>query len=323
MNPMHRRNLLIRGSALAGGALLLPHASRAASYPTRPVRVIVPQAPGGAADQMIRAIASRLETQWVQSVLIDYKPGGGSVLATQAVLRSAPDGYTLGTCGSSLSINALLRKDLPYKLSDVQLLSRIGFYTTVLVAHPTLPANNVRELIALARQQPPLYGSNGVGSAAHLAGELLNHMGGISMQHVPYNGASKMYTDMLGGRLPLGFAIATSAEPFVKSGQLKVLGVTNAARSQLYPQWPAVSETLPGYEAVNWAGIFGPTGMPQDVVDQLSTDLLKAVRNNDTRKALIGMGVDVVEQSAGDFAAFVKVDGERIGPLTKKIGPLE
>lgn len=149
MNTLHptRRQSL----ALAFAPWFAPSVGRAGTFPTRPVRVIVPQQPGGAADQMIRLIAEKLEALWGQSVLIDYKPGGGSVLATQTVARSPADGYTIGTAGSSLTINALLRKDLPYRMADVQPLARIGYYTTVVVAHPSLAARDVRDLIALAR----------------------------------------------------------------------------------------------------------------------------------------------------------------------------
>jgi tripartite-type tricarboxylate transporter receptor subunit TctC len=304
-------------TVLAGAA---PAAAQ--DFPSRPVRVIVPQAPGGAADAMARLIADQLKAAWGQSVIVDHKPGGGAVLATQFVARSAPDGYTLGTAGSSLTINAVLRKDLPYRMGDVQPLARIGYYTTVVVAHPALEANNVSELVALARRQSLLYGSNGIGSAAHLAGELLNSMAGIQMQHVPYNGAAKMYTDLIAGRLQLGIAIASSAEPFVKSGQLKVIGVTNAKRSALFPQWPAIAEALPGYEAVNWAGLYGPAGLPAAVTEKISADVVKVLRSPETRRALTGMGIDVAEQPAADFVDFLKQDLDRITPVAAKVGPL-
>jgi tripartite-type tricarboxylate transporter receptor subunit TctC len=320
---LERRRWLAQAAALAAGAALLHGRARAAAFPAKPVKVIVPQAPGGAADQMIRLIAERLEQRWGQSVLIEYKPGGGSVLATQTVARSPADGHTIGTAASSLTLNAVLRRSLPYKMAEVLPLARIGYFTTVLLAHPAVPAKDVRELVALGRKEPLLYGSNGAGSAAHLAGALLSQMAGIEMQHVPYNGAARMYTDMVGGRLPLGFAIATSAESFVKAGQLKVIGVTNAARSPLYPAWPAISETLPGYEAVNWTGLYGPAGMPREIAEQLSNDIVAVLRDDGTRKALQGMGIDVAEQAAGPFAAFIQRDLERITPLAKSIGTLE
>lgn len=320
MPNITRRTWLVQGAA--AGLLATPPAW-GAEFPERPVRLVLPQPPGGAADQMARLLAERLEALWGQSVVIEHKPGGGSVLATQYVARSTPDGYAIGTAGSSLTINAVLRKDLPFRIGDLQPLARVGYYTTVLLAHPDLPAQDVRGLLALARATPQLYGSNGVGSAAHLAGELLAQMGGVNLQHVPYNGAAKMYTDMIGGRLPLGFAIATSAETFVKSGQLKVIGVTTAARSPLYPQWPAIAEQLPGYEAVNWAGLYGPAGLPRAVLDKLSGSLIQVLRQPETRKALQGMGIEVAEQPAAEFEAFIRQDLERLAPVARKLGPLK
>lgn len=319
-----RRRCLGAGIALGALGLAGPLGARAATaFPTRPVRIVIGQAPGGAADQLVRLLAERLEALWGQSVLIEYKPGGGSIVATQTVARSAPDGYTLGTAASSLTINAQLRKDLPYRIADVLPIARVGYYTTVLVANPAFPANDVRELIARAKAQPLLYGSNGVGSAAHLAAELLNRMAGIEMQHVPYNGAAKMYTDVIGGRLQIGFAIASSAESFVRNGQLKVLGVTNATRSALYPSWPAISETLPGYEAVNWTGLIAPAGLPRDLAERLSTDIVGVLRQPETRKALAAMGVDVAEQNGAEFSTFVHRDLERIAPLAARLGSLQ
>jgi tripartite-type tricarboxylate transporter receptor subunit TctC len=323
MQGITRRRWMAENAALVAGAAFGMRQAWAQAFPSRQVHVIVPQAPGGAADQMIRVIAERLRAQWNQPVVVEYKPGGGSVLATQTVARSTPDGYTLGTAGSSLTLNAVLRKNLPYRMQDVMPLARIGYYTTVLVAFPSVAAKDVAEVIALAKKSPLHYGSNGVGSAAHLAGALLNHRAGIEMEHVPYNGAAKMYTDMVGGRLPLGFAIAGSADTFVKSGQLKVIGVTNATRSSLYPSWPAISETLPGYEAVNWAGIYGPAGLPKAVAEQLSADIVKALRHAETRAALTSMGVEVAEQNADEFSAFIARDVERIVPVAKQIGTLE
>jgi tripartite-type tricarboxylate transporter receptor subunit TctC len=321
---LNRRSILALGATIFGPFTTRALASdAAATFPDHVVHVVVPQAAGGAADTMARFLAAQLGTLWHQSVIVDNKPGGGSALATAFVTHSQPDGYTIGTAGSSLTINAVLRKKQPYELSEVLPIARIGYYTTALVATPGLAANNVRELIALAKTQPLNFGSNGVGSAAHLAGELLNEMAGLQMQHVPYNGATKMYGDMIGGRLQLGFAIASSAEPFVKRGQLKVIGVTNATRSPLFPDWPAISETLPGYEAINWAGIYGPVGIAPEIVGKLSATFLEVLRNGETRKTLTALGIEVAEQGSAEFAAFLKSDVQRIARLAKTIGTLE
>jgi tripartite-type tricarboxylate transporter receptor subunit TctC len=322
-NP-NRRSLLALGAAMLGSLPPRVRASDAAvAFPDHVVHLVVPQAPGGAADTMARFLAAQLSALWHQPVVVDNKPGGGSALATAFVTHSQPDGYAIGTAGSSLTINAVLRTKQPYELSEVLPIARIGYYTTALVATPGLAANNVRELIALAKVQPLNFGSNGVGSAAHLAGELLDEMAGLQMQHVPYNGATKMYGDMIGGRLQLGFAIASSAEPFVKRGQLKVIGVTNATRSPLFPEWPAISETLPGYEAINWAGIYGPAGITSEIVGRLSASLLEVLRDGETRKTLTALGIEVSALGSTEFRAFLKDDVQRISRLGKKIGTLE
>ena len=259
MDAIRRQWIL---GAVAG--LGLHGLARAESFPSRPVRIVLPQPPGGAADRLGRTLAERLETRWKQAVILDNKPGGGVVVGTLAVARAAPDGYSLGLLGSSLSINAVQRKDLPYDIRDLAPLARVGYYTVALVAPASFPANDVKGLIALAKSRPGKlsFGSNGIGTSTQLAGEMLNHMAGTELQHVPYNGAAKMYTDMLGGLIPLGFSVVSSAQAFIRSGQMKVLGVTSAQRSPLFPQWPAIAETLPGYESVNWAGVAAPAALP-------------------------------------------------------------
>jgi tripartite-type tricarboxylate transporter receptor subunit TctC len=242
---VRRRTLL---TAAAAG-IAVPAFAQPQRFPSRSVKIVLPQPPGGAADRLARMLGDRLQAYWKQPVVMDNRPGGGVVIGTLAVVRAPADGYTIGLLGSSLSINAVQRKDLPYEVKDLQPLARVGYYTVALVAAANFPANNVKELIALAKSRPPntvSFGSNGIGTSAQLAGEMLNHMGGIEMQHVPYNGAAKMYTDIIGGVLPIGFSVVTSAEQFVKAGQMKVLGLTGAQRSALFPQWPAIAETLPG-----------------------------------------------------------------------------
>lgn len=218
---LRRRTLL---AALASGALA-PAFAQNQRFPTRPVKIVLPQPPGGAADRLARLIGERLEAHWKQSVVLENKPGGGVVIGTQAVARSPADGHTIGLLGSSLSINAVQRKDLPYEVKDLQPLARVGYYTVALVAAANFPADDIKSLIALARSKPAnqiSFGSNGIGTSAQVAGEMLNHMAGIELQHVPYNGAAKMYTDIIGGVLPIGFSVVSSAEQFLKAGQMKV-----------------------------------------------------------------------------------------------------
>ena len=326
---LNRRRLL--GTALLGTAgwtlaragFAAAPASAQSFEPNRAVKLIVPQSAGGAADRLARVFAKKLEARWKQAVVVENRPGGGVVVGTLATARSAPDGYTLGLLGSSLSINAVQRKDLPYDIfKDLLPLARVGYYTVALVAVTSFPANDVKGLIALAKSKPGklFYGSNGIGTSAHLAGEMLNHMAGVDLQHVPYNGAAKMYTDMLSGEIPLGFSIATSAEPFIKDGRMKVLGVTSTQRSALYPAWPAIAETLPGFESVNWAGFVAPAGVPEELVRRISDDILAVLRAPDMVTMIADMGIELSPLAPAEFEAFLRSEVARFATLTKPLG---
>lgn len=320
--PTRRHWLQAAGMLAACAATGRPLAAPARAFPARAVKILLPQPPGGAADRLARLFGDRLQARWQQPVVIENRPGGGVVIGTLATARAAPDGYTLGLLGSSLTINAVQRKDLPYdSVKDLQPVARIGYYTMALVAHAGFPANTVRELVALAKAQPGKlsFGSNGIGTSAQLAGELLNHLGGIALTHVPYNGASKMYTDIIGGQLPLGFAVASSAESFVKSGQLKVLGVTSGARSTLYPQWPTMAETFPGYEVVNWAGFVAPAGVPRAIAEQLSGDLLATLAEPETARAVAEMGIDAAPLGPAAFRTFIQDELVRFAAITQPL----
>jgi tripartite-type tricarboxylate transporter receptor subunit TctC len=323
-NQLSRRQLLQAASALAAFGAHAAYAQAAPAFqPNKPVKLILPQPPGGAADRLARGFAERLEARWKQPVVIENKPGGGVVVGSLAVARSAPDGHTIGLLGSSMSINAVQRKDLPYDtLKDLVPIARVGYYTVALVAGGNFPASDVKSLIALAKSQPGKlsFGSNGIGTSAHLAGEMLNHMGGIEIQHVPYNGAAKMYTDMVGGQIPLGFSILSSAENFVKAGQLKVLGVTTTKRSSLYPQYPSIAETLPGYDAVNWAGFCGPAGMPPDLAKRIGDDILAVLRAPDMAKNIADQGIEMGPQGSAEFDAFIRDEIKRFSAITRPLG---
>lgn len=307
---------------LAALCAVTPSLAQAPSFPSKAVKIVLPQPPGGAADRLARMLGERLESHWKQPVILENKPGGGVVIGTQAVVRAQPDGYTIGLLGSSLSINAVQRKDLPYEIKDLQPLARIGYYTVALVAAADFPANNIKELIALAKTKSAnsiSFGSNGIGTSAHVAGEMLNQMAGIELQHVPYNGAAKMYTDMIGGVLPIGFSVVSSAESFIKSGKMKVLGVTSAQRSPLFPQWPTIAETFPGFEAVNWAGLCGPSGIPVELVQQLGNDIQTVLKHPDMAKGLAAMGIEQALQGPADFHAFIQSEVKRFGAVLKPL----
>lgn len=319
-HAMTRRRVM-QVLAAAGAA---PAFAQGQKFPGRPVKMVLPQPPGGAADRLGRMLGDRLEAHWKQAVVLENRPGGGVVIGTQAVARAQPDGYTLGLLGSSLSINAVQRKDLPYDIKDLQPLARVGYYTVALIATAAFPANDIRELVALAKGRPAQsisFGSNGIGTSAQVAGEMLNHMAGIELQHVPYNGAAKMYTDIVGGVLPIGFSVVSSAEQFIKAGQMKVLGVTSAQRSPLFPQWPAIAETLPGFEAVNWAGLCAPAGLSAELTQQLGSDLLAVLKNPEVARALAAMGIEHAPQGPAEFQAFIQSEVKRFGSVLKPLAP--
>ncbi len=325
-----RRILLERAAGVGTSAIVgaaWPLASRAQPvrtnpFPTQPVRLVLPQPPGGAADRLARQFAEELGARWNQTVIVDNRPGGGVIIGTSATVRAAPDGHTIGLLGSSLSINAVQRNDLPYDArKDLQPIARIGYYTMVLVARADFAADDVNGLIALDKRNPGSlsFGSNGIGTSAQLAGDLLNFMAGTRLQHVPYNGAAKMYTDMLGGQIPIGFGVASSAEPFIKARQLKALAVTSARRSPLYPDWPAIAETLPGFEAVNWAGFAGPAALPDELTRRIADDILAVAAGQRMREGLREMGIEYAPQGPAEFKAFIASEIERFGKVTQPI----
>lgn len=316
LTDLNRRHALL--AVLS--AIAAPAHSQGQKFPSRPVKIVLPQPPGGAADRLARILGERLETHWKQPVLIENKPGGGVVVGTQVVVRSPADGYTMGLLGSSLSINAVQRKDIPYEIKDLQPIARVGYYTVALVAAANFPANDIKELVAYAKGRPAdsiSFGSNGIGTSAHVAGELLNQMSGTRLQHVPYNGAAKMYTDIIGGVLPMGFSVVSSAVQFIKAGQMKVLGVTSLQRSPLYPQWATIAETLPGFEVVNWAGFCGPAGIPRDIVQQLSDDLAAVLKDPEIGKALEATGFELAPQGSAEFGAFIQNEMKRFAAITR------
>lgn len=311
-----------RRSALAtiASAVCLPSQALAqGAFPDRPVKLVVPLPPGGAVDRMARLIAEKLSAHWGQPVLVENRAGGGIVVGTLAVARSQPDGYTLGLLGTGISINASQPSDQPFELKELRPISRIGFSTEALLAVQNFPANDVKGLVAHAKAHPLAYGSNGIGSTAELAGEMLNQMAGLQLQHIPYNGAARMYTEMLGGQIPLGIGVLGSAQAHIKSGKLKVIGVTSARRSKLFPEYPSIGETLPGFQSENWVGVLVPAAVPAAVVQKIARDIATVTQDRQLQIALADMGVDVAPQGPEEFSAFINEEVARFSKLQAKM----
>jgi tripartite-type tricarboxylate transporter receptor subunit TctC len=295
---------------MLGGAL--PHPSYAASYPARPVRLVVPFPPGGSNDLVARILAQKLDEIWNQRVIVDNRAGANGVIGTELVAHAAPDGYTLLLVPAAHAINAtLLKGRLPYDpIRDFAPVTNIASAPNVLVVHPTVPARTVKELVRLAKSRPGelTYGSAGVGFPSHLAAEMLKSMAHIEMLHVPYKGAGPAMADLVSGHIDLVFPSLPGALPHIRSGRLRALAVTSAKRSSIVPELPTIAETLPGFEAATWFGIFLPAGAPSDVVAKLNAAIVQVVRQPEVVRALQKQGAEPIGNTPAEFARYVQAE---------------
>ncbi|MCC7485881.1 MAG: tripartite tricarboxylate transporter substrate binding protein [Burkholderiales bacterium] len=303
--------MIHRRIALAGALLVLAAGPAAAQgYPVKPVRVVVPFAAGGSTDIIGRTLAVRLTESLGQTVVVDNRAGGGTVIGTEIVARSAPDGHTLLVVPAPFTINPSLLPKLPYDpLNDFTPITLINTTPLVVVVNPSVPARSVKELIALARAKPGVlnFGSSGTGGSNHLAGELFNAMAGVKMVHVPYKGNAPALTDLVGGHVDLVFNGLTSAYPLLKAGKIRPLAVTSSKRSGVLPELPTLDEEgLKGFEAVAWNGLAGPARLPKEVVDRLSAEVARILGNAEMRERLRAEGSDPVGSSPQAFATFLR-----------------
>ena len=313
---------MIRFIALSLALCLFSSDVFSKEFPERPVRLIVPLPPGGATDVVARLLAQKLEAAWGQPVVLDHKPGGGTVIGAQAVASAPPDGHTLGIVISAFTINPTLRKDLPYDtLKDFAPVTQIGNTLMALVGAPEAPAD-LNALVAAAKQRPGelAYASLGVGTGTHLAGELLKMRAGIDLLHVPYAGSAPAYKDLLGGRVPLAFVLLQSALPHVRAGRLKVLGVTAAKRSEAYPEYPALAEQLPGFSVDSMFGLVAPGATPKALVARIGSDAAAALRDAALRAKYAELGMDPVGSSPEAFGAFLRAEIAKWAPVVKASG---
>ena len=309
---MQRRRHLTCAAAMAliGAAALTPAAvlaqQAAASWPTRPVRLIVPFAPGGPTDTVARLLAEKLQAQWQQPVVVDYKPGAGTMLGTDFVAKSPADGYTLGMAITAHMINPSLQPKLPYDTKkDLAGVSQVAEAHFGLFAHPSLPANTVAELIGYAKKNPGKlsYATPGIGTGTHLAGEMLDHMAGIDMVHVPYKGSAPAQQDVLAGRVPLLFDVLFSSMPFVKDNRLKVLALSSPKRSAANPDIPLVAETVPGFSAMSFIGVIAPAGVPKPLLQRISADVARTAKSPEMTARLMQLGMEPVGSTAEEYDA--------------------
>lgn len=293
-------------AALLCGVNLLAQAA----FPDKPVTLIVPYPPGGATDILARKLAGPLGQRLGQTVIVENKAGAGTAIGATAVAKSAPDGYTLLiSSNTTFTVNAALKKNLPYDpQKDFESIGLIGSSPLVLLAHPKLPANSVKELLALAKADPKglNFGSFGVGTSAHLAGEMFKVMTGANMVHVAYRGSAPAMTDLIGGQIPLSFDTSVAAMPQMATGKVKAIAVTTRQRSPQMPQVPSVAEAgFPDYEMVPWIGFVGRRGMPAEVSGKLSQALKDSVNDPVVKAELQKVGLDVLFQPGSVYDAKV------------------
>lgn len=306
-------------------ALVLPSFGVSAQeYPTRPVKIIVPFAAGGPADVYARFLSQRLQTALGQPFIIDDRPGAGSIIGTDAVAQSQPDGYTLLLMSNTHTVNETLFAKKPFQLMrDFVAIAPINYSDLVLVAKPSTPANNLSELIKLAKAKPDLltYASSGPGTPYHMAGELFKAMAGVSILHIPYKGSSGARADVLGGQVDMMFDAVTTMSGFIRSGQVKAFATTGKVRSSVLPDVPTVSEAgVPGYEAVIWLGLMAPKNTPAAIVNKLNAAVTKIVSSPEVRELWAKQGAIPMTMTPNEFTHFLNDDVVKWAHIVKISG---
>jgi len=311
---------------LAGAGLAMPAVARLAhaqAYPARQVRLIIGYPPGGSADITARLVAQWLTDRLGQSIIVESRAGGGTNIATEAVINSPPDGYTLLLVAPANAINASLYEKLNHVfLRDIMPIAGLIRFPNVVVVNPSVPVNSIPELIAYAKANPGKLNmaSSGNGSTIHVSGELFKMMTGVDMIHVPYRGGALALTDMIGGQVQVMFDNIPTAAEFVRSGKLRGLAVTGAARSEVLPELPTVAEFVPGYEATSWYGLGAPKGTPADIVEKLNREVNTILADPKLKARFVELGATVLTGTAADFGRLVADETEKWGKVVKFSG---
>jgi len=296
----------------------------AQNYPAKPLRIVVPYAPGGPTDILARAVGQHLTEAWGQQVLTDNRPGNSGHIGTAYAAKLPADGYNLNMVGISFSVAPGLGGRTGYDAQrDFSPVSMIAGVNNVMVVHPSLPVKNVREFLALARRQPGAltYASGGAGGAQHLAGEYFSHLANIRMTHVPYKGSAPGVTALISGEVVIGFTDMLISAPHVKSGRLRGLAVTGTERSDVLPQLPTVAESgLPGYAVTVWFGLLAPAKTPPEIINRLQAEIARGMKTAAMRERLTAMGADPVGSTPAEFAGFLRGEIAKWGKVVKAAG---
>ncbi len=317
-----KRFALLAGMLTAGVlTALAATVSAQPAYPSRQIRIVVPFPPGGSVDPIARTVAQQINERWGQPVIVENRPGGNTIIGTELVAKAAPDGHTLLLASLTFVTAPGLLPHLPYDpLRDFDAAATIARSGYVLVANPSLPANNLKELIALAKSRPGQlnYASSAVGGALHLAAELLNIMVGTKMQHIPYKGSSQLMPDLIAGQVHLSFQSTIGSIPFINSKRVKALGITSTTRSPALPNVPTFAEGgLPKYELAAWYGILLPAGTSKEITARLSAEMARILALPGVRKELATQGLEPFTSSPEQFRAMIKADLDKFARIIK------
>jgi len=309
-----------------GAALLIaPLGALAQNYPNKPIRLVVPYAPGGSAGTLARLVGDKVSASLGQPVVIDHRPGGGTIIGNEMVAKAAPDGYTLvlGTVTSHAMITSL-SPNVPFDPEkDFAPISLIASLPFVLVTHPSVPAKNVSELVSLGKSRPQQlsFGSAGNGTSNHLAGELFKVRTGVGLVHIPYKGSAPALADLLGGQISMMFDLTATALPQIAAGKVRALAITSPKRSPVAPDLPTMAEAgVPGVEVVSWFGILAPAGTPAPVVTTLNREIVKAMQSQDVQAAMVKLGAEPLTSTPQEFAAYITSERAKWADVVRKAG---
>jgi tripartite-type tricarboxylate transporter receptor subunit TctC len=318
------RQVITSAAAVLVAASAAAHAQSAAPYPVRPIRIVVPQSAGASTDLTARLIGQKLNVVFGQPVIVDNRPGAGSIIGTDLVAKATPDGYTLLVVASSITLNPTLHKNLPFDpVRDLAPITQLSSFPNMLVVHPAVPVKTVKDLIALAKAKPRdiNYGSSGTGTGTHLSAELFKYMTGVDMVHVPYKGGGPAVQALLGGQVQLNFATIVSVLPHVRGGKLRAVAVTTAKRSPSAPDVPTIAESgVPGYDHGPWNGFLAPAKTPRTVIARLNEEVARILHTPETRAVFTNEGAEPVGNKPEEFGAIIRDETAKWAKVIRAAG---
>jgi tripartite-type tricarboxylate transporter receptor subunit TctC len=293
------------------------------SFPSKPVRLIVPFPPGGATDIIGRLVAAKMQEVWGQPVVVENRPGAGTVVGTEIAAKAAPDGHVLAMVITAHVINPSLRQSMPYDtLRDLAHVTQVSIQHLVMAVHPSVEAGNIAELIALAKKNPGklTYATPGSGTAMHLSVELLKASAGVDIVHVPYKGGAPAQQDVMGGRVPILMDVLYAVTPLIKSGKIKVIGLLSPQRVASAPEYPVIADTVPGVSALSMVGLVTAGATPRDLVQKISFDISRAIKSSDLTDRMTQLGMEPVGSTPAEFESYVRTEMEKWSRVVKLSG---